>query len=78
VTVGVDYHGRFLYLFGVVTVNDVHKVKATQGGVTVLPGEVGALALNLGRNSGSDLLEILGGSSKAFGDIRVRIIYLAI
>ena len=74
----MDYHGRFLYLFGVVTVNDAHKVKATQGGVTMLPGEVGALALNIGRNSRSDLLEVLGGSLKASGYIRVRIIYLAI
>src|SRR5207245_3904968 len=72
-----NQHRRLLYLFRVGRIHDVHHIKATQCGKAFLHVTPGHSRLIFADTSLAKALKSLG-SSKACGEMRLRITYVAI
>src|SRR3990172_8027073 len=59
-SVGSDEHGRLFHLLEITRLDDIHGIKASQGGETLFPSDSRALALNFSRDGRGQFLEVLG------------------
>jgi hypothetical protein len=77
--VRTDDHRCLLHLFRISSFYNIHHVKATQCRVAIFPSNTGALPLDFFRHFLREFSEISRMANlKAWGEIRLRITYVAI